>query len=178
MRARPAAAYGKPLLSAFQIVGRLGYCLFRMFWTGLTFLPTALPSSYPGSQIGAVGLSGLARALPPRRAGRPHDRRSVASTGLGFVLSLVSMMIAWRGATSIVLVLVLVLVAVLLLDIAIPAVNESQSVAPFVGRYNRARRLNTAFVVSSFVSGAIGSAISGTLWTWAAGPCLPSAVLF
>ncbi|WP_333783831.1 MFS transporter [Rhizobium etli] len=174
-RPRPRVAYRKLILSVFQIVGRylivqvtllvgaLAFSVFTLFWTGLTFLLSAPPYSYTVSQIGIVGIVGLAGALAARRVGRFHDRGwSVAVTGLALCLATASLLIAMVGAGSI----FLVLVAVLLLDVAIQAVNVlNQSRMLSVDPLSRSR-LNTAFVACNFIGGALGSALSGPLWSW------------
>lgn len=69
-------------------------------------------------------------------------------------------MIAALGATS----TILILVAVLLLDIAVQGTNLlSQTRLLSIDPAARSR-LNTAFVASNFVGGAIGSGITGILW--------------
>ncbi|EJT06203.1 major facilitator superfamily protein [Rhizobium sp. CCGE 510] len=172
---RPRVAYRKLILSVFQIVGRyrtvqvtlligaLAFSVFTLFWTGLTFLLSAPPYSYTVSQIGLVGLVGLAGALAARRVGRFHDRGwSVAVTGLALCLATASLVITTVGAGSI----IFVLLAVLLLDVAIQAVNVlNQSRILSVHPASRSR-LNTAFVACNFVGGALGSALSGPLWSW------------
>ncbi|WP_348630168.1 MFS transporter [Rhizobium sp. CIAT894] len=172
---RPRVAYRKLILSVFQIVGRyrtvqvtlligaLAFSVFTLFWTGLTFLLSAPPHSYSVAQIGLVGLVGLAGALAARRVGRFHDRGwSVTVTGLAICLATASLLVATVGAGCI----LMVLLAVLLLDVAIQAVNVlNQSRILSVDPASRSR-LNTAFVACNFVGGAVGSALSGPLWSW------------
>jgi NADP-dependent 3-hydroxy acid dehydrogenase YdfG len=64
------------------------------------------------------------------------------------------------GVTSI----VLVLVAVPLLNVSIPVVNVLNQTRLFSVDPNARSRLNTAFVVSNFIGGAIGSTLTGLLW--------------
>lgn len=172
-RPRTSVPYGVLLRSVFTVVARhrsaqatLGigatlFAVFSMFWTGLTFLLSSPPFNFSVSQIGLVGLVGLAGALAAQRAGRLHDRGwSVGATGATLALALVSVMIAALGATS----TILILVAVLLLDIAVQGTNLlSQTRLLSIDPAARSR-LNTAFVASNFVGGAIGSGITGILW--------------
>ncbi|MRH98221.1 MFS transporter [Agrobacterium tumefaciens] len=172
---RPRLAYRTLILSVFQIVakyrkvqitlliGAMAFSVFTLFWTGLTFLLSAPPYSYTVSQIGLVGLVGLVGALAARRVGKFHDRGwSIAASGLALCLAAASLLIAIAGADSI----LMVLLAVLLLDVAIQAVNVlNQSRILSVDPASRSR-LNTAFVASNFVGGAIGSALAGVVWSW------------
>jgi predicted MFS family arabinose efflux permease len=170
---RAAVPYGKLLKSVFAVVGQhrtvqvtlvLGattFSVFTMFWTGLTFLLSSAPYSYSASQIGLVGLAGLAGALGAQPAGRLHDRGwSVGATGAGLVLTLLSLGIAALGTTSI----VVVLIAVVLLDVAIQMVNVLNQTRLFSVDAKSRSRLNTAFVTSNFIGGAIGSTLAGLLW--------------
>ncbi len=170
---RPRVRYGALLMSVFQTVGRhrsvqvtlvLGataFCVFTLFWTGLTFLLSSPPYSYSVAQIGLVGLAGLAGALAARRAGMLHDRGwSVPATGAALGLTLVSLGIAGLGRTSI----ILVLVAVVLLDMAVQAVNVLNQTRLFTIDAGARSRLNTAFVTSNFIGGAVGSMLAGVLW--------------
>jgi len=170
---RQSIPYRSLLASVFFAVGRhravqatlaLGasaFCVFTMFWTGLTFLLSAPPFGYPLGQIGLVGLVGLAGALAARRVGALHDRGwSVRTTGAALVLALASLALALAGARSI----VAILAAVLLLDIAIQAVNVLNQTRLLAVDPAARSRLNTAFVAGNFMGGAIGSALAGALW--------------
>lgn len=171
--ARPAMSYASLLRSVFTavashravpvtlILGAATFGTFTLFWTALTFLLTAAPFSYSLSTIGLVGLAGLAGALIARRAGRLHDRGlSVPVTGAALALGTVSLVLAAVGQTSI----VVLLVAVVAFDIATQAslvLNQTRllSIDPAARS-----RMNTAFVTSNFIGGAIGSALAGVLW--------------
>lgn len=170
---RPAVPYGKLIGSVFAavhenrtvqitlILGSTVFAVFTMFWTGLTFLLSSPPFSYSATQIGLVGLVGLAGALAAQRAGQLHDRGwSVAATGAALALALISLVISLFGAASI----ILVLIAVVLIDVAIQAVNVLNQARLFAVNSNARSRLNTAFVTSNFIGGAIGSILAGVLW--------------
>ena len=137
------------------------FAVFTMFWTSLTFLLSAEPYGWSTTAIGAVGLVGLAGAVAAQRVGRLHDRGwSVPVTGGALVLVLVSLVVAGLGARSV----VGVLVAVLLLDVGVQAANVLNQTRLFAIDPAARSRLNTAFVTSNFVGGAIGSAVAGVLW--------------
>ena len=170
---RPSMSYPALLRSVFQAVGShravpvtliLGaatFGTFSLFWTAMTFLLSAPPFGYSVSAIGLVGLAGLAGALVARGAGRLHDRGlSVPVTGAALALALASLVLAWVGQTSI----VVLLVAILAFDIAAQAsliLNQTRllSINPAARS-----RMNTAFVTGNFIGGAVGSAVAGVLW--------------
>ena len=151
------------------VLGASAFSVFTMFWTGLTFLLSSSPFSYSVTQIGLVGLVGLAGALAVQRAGALHDRGwSVPATGAGLALALISLVLAGVGSASI----GLLLLAVLLLDVAIQAVNVLNQTRLFAVDASARSRLNTAFVTSNFIGGAIGSALAGLLWQLGGWPFL------
>ncbi|WP_132294385.1 MFS transporter [Marinobacterium mangrovicola] len=143
-------------------LGAMMFAVFTLFWTGLTFLLSSEPFNYSASQIGLVGLAGLTGAVAARRCGSLHDKGlSVPATGIFLLLLLVALIVADLGSESI----LLILVAVILLDVAIQGMNVlNQSRLMAVDSASRSR-LNTAFIVSNFAGGAIGSALAGLLWS-------------
>lgn len=149
-------------------LGATGFAGFTMFWTALTFLLSAPPYDYPVSVIGLFGLAGLAGALVAQRAGRLHDRGwSLPATGVAWALAVVAFALAGIGRHSI----VAVLVAIVLLDVAVQGLNILNQARLFEVSAAARSRLNTAFVTSNFVGGAIGSAGASVLWAvggWAA----------
>ena len=170
---RAAVPYPQLLLSVVHVVqrhrrvqitlviGATAFSVFSMFWTAITFLLSSPPFSYSVTQIGLVGLVGLAGALAARRAGILHDRGwSVQALGSALLLALVSIALAATGAGSI----IAILVTVLLLDVAIQAVNVLNQTRLLSIDPSARSRLNTAFVTSNFIGGAIGSALAGILW--------------
>lgn len=170
---RRHVSYGKLLRSVFAcvrayravqvtlLISGSVFAVFTMFWTGLTFLLSAPPFSYPASKIGLVGIAGLAGALGAQRAGRLHDRGwSVPATGGALVLAMGSLAVAALGAHSI----VAIIAAVVLLDVAIQTVNVLNQTRLFSVDPNARSRLNTALMTNNFIGGAIGSALASVLW--------------
>ena len=150
------------------LIGASAMCVFTMFWTGLTFLLSADPFSYPPTRIGLMGLVGLAGALTALRVGRLHDRGfSVPALGAALALALVSLAVSGLGAASV----IAIILAVVLLSVAIQSINvlcqtRMMSIAP-----DARSRMNTVFIVSNFIGGAVGSTLAGALWQaggWAA----------
>lgn len=171
--ARGKVAYPQLILSVFRavrthrtvqvtlVISSSVFAVFTMFWTALTFLLSSDPYDFSTSSIGLVGLVGLAGAVAAQRVGRLHDRGlSVPVTGGAIVLLLVSLVVAGIGAHSI----VVVLLAVLLLDVAVQAANVLNQTRLFSVDPAARSRLNTAFVTSNFIGGAIGSALASVLW--------------
>jgi predicted MFS family arabinose efflux permease len=170
---RERIPYGSLLGSVFLAVRRnrpvpvtlaisaIGFSVFTLFWTAITFLLSDAPYSYSVTQIGLVGLVGLAGAVAAQRAGRLHDRGwSVPVTGSAIAVAIASLVLAAVGQRSI----IAVLIAVLVLDIAIQAMNVLNQSRMFAVDPAARSRLNTAFVTINFIGGAIGSALASLLW--------------
>ncbi|MFF7309108.1 MFS transporter [Streptomyces sp. NPDC008137] len=171
---RAPVPYPRLLGSVFTTVAKHGavlpslaicaasFSVFSLFWTSLTYLLTAPPFSFSVSQIGLFGLAGLAGALAARRAGALHDRGwSVPATGIALTLLGLSLAAAWAGSNSVVTLIVVVIA----LDIAAQSILVLGQTRLFALPGSAHSRLNTAFVVSNFLGGALGSAITGLLWS-------------
>ena len=143
------------------VIGATGFAAFTMFWTALTFLLSGPPFNYGVSVIGLFGLAGLAGALAAQRAGRLHDRGwSLPATGAAWVLVLASFVVAAFGGRSVVVIILVVIV----IDVALQAVGILNQVRVFAVSHEARSRLNTAYVTSNFIGGAIGSAVASGLW--------------
>ena len=146
-----------------MVLGATGFATFTMFWTSLTFLLSAPPFSYPVSVIGLFGLAGPRRcdrgaargpSPRPRLVAPGHRRGLVAGPGR------VRRSRCFAGHSVVVL-----LVAIVLLDIAIQALNILNQTRVFAISQEARSRINTAFVTSNFIGGAIGSAAATILWS-------------
>ncbi|MBT0768611.1 MFS transporter [Kineosporia sp. J2-2] len=144
------------------VMGMIGFAVFTMFWTSLTFLLSAPPFSYPVSVIGLFGLAGLAGAVAAQRAGALHDRGwSLPAAGVAWALALVALVVAGTASTS----LIAIIVATFLLDAAVQTMNILNQTRIFAVSGQARSRLNTAFVTSNFIGGAVGSATAALLWS-------------
>jgi predicted MFS family arabinose efflux permease len=138
-----------------------GFATFTMFWTALTFLLSAPPFSYPVAVIGLFGLAGLAGAAAAQGAGRLHDRGwSLPATGIAWTFVLLSFIALSVGRSPI----AAILVAILLLDAAIQGLAILNQTRVLSVSHEARSRLNTAFVTSNFLGGAVGSAAATVLW--------------
>jgi predicted MFS family arabinose efflux permease len=177
---RPKVAYSDLILSVFSaarrspvvaptlLIGASVFGVFSLFWTALTFTLSAPPFSYSPGVVGLVGLAGVVGAMTSLRVGRLHDRgQSVGATGVFLALAVVAFVVSGLGARSI----VAILAGVVLLDVAVQGANVlNQTRLLSVDPASRSR-LNTAFVTSNFVGGAVGSVLASSVWSvggWAA----------
>jgi predicted MFS family arabinose efflux permease len=167
-------AYPALIASVFRAVARertvrwtlvlaaIGFAVFTLFWTALTFLLSGPPFTFPVSVIGLFGLAGLAGAAAAQRAGHLHDRGwSRPATGIGWALVLAAFVLAEVGRNSV----VLIVVAVVVLDVAVQGVAILNQTRLFALSHEARSRLNTAYVSGLFLGGAAGSAAATVLWS-------------
>lgn len=151
----------EPLLRWRAATVALSLAAFSALWTSLTLLLVRPPYGWSESSIGLFGLVGVVGALTATVAGRLADRGRVqAVTGTGTVLLAASWLALAAGAHS----LVWLLVGVVVLDLAHQSVlNSSQNVV-YALRPEARNRVNSAFMTSFFLGGAVGSALTSLVW--------------
>lgn len=127
---------------------------FSVFWTTISFVLTAAPFHYRQWQVGLFALAGAGGALIAPLAGRWADRGMVRPmTAAAFVTAAVAFGVAGVGRHS---VLALGAAAVLL-DMAVQTtLILGQHVVYQLDGGARAR-LNSAFMATFFIGGAVGS---------------------
>jgi predicted MFS family arabinose efflux permease len=144
-----------------MILGAIGFAIFTMFWTALTFLLSGPPYDFSTIVIGLFGIAGLVGSLAAQGGGRLHDRGwSVPATGATWALMLVAWLVAGFGQN----VIGLVIVAVLVLDAGVQGQNILNQSRVFTISREARSRLNTAYVTSNFIGGSIGSVGAALLW--------------
>ena len=135
--------------------------VFNIFWTSLTFLLSAEPFNYNTFQIWLVSLAGLVAAVAGIGIGKLQDKGlSVPALGVFIILSLVTMMGGFLFSDSI---LAIVLIAAVF-SIAVQGISVLSQARLFALSNEERSRLNTVFVVSNFLFGAVGSALASFLW--------------
>ncbi|WP_208657031.1 MFS transporter [Microbacterium laevaniformans] len=145
-------------------LGACGFASFTMFWTVMTFRLASRPFGLDVTQIGLVSLVGLVGALAAQQAGRLSDRGwSLPATVVAWTLALLSWGIAAASGAS----LVGLLAAVVLLDVAVQGQNLLNQVRLFEVAPDARSRVNTAFVFTNFVAGALGSALGSNVYALA-----------
>ncbi|MEV0718601.1 MFS transporter [Asanoa sp. NPDC050611] len=156
------------------LLGAIGFAVFAMFWTALTFRLSAPPFHYPPTVIGLFGLAGLAGVLAGQRGGRLHDRGwSLPATGAAWLLALLSFVVAGFSGNSV----VLLVVAIIALDVALQTGSLLNRARLFDVSHEARSRINTAFVVTNFIGGALGSAAATALWPAGGWPAITAAGL-
>jgi predicted MFS family arabinose efflux permease len=156
----------QPTLREASLIAAMLFGSFSAFWTTLIFFVEGAPYHYGSEIAGLFGLIGAAGALAAPLSGRLADRFSgKVVIGYAIVITLLSFVCFWLFGNQ----LWGLIVGVLLLDLGVQGgqiANQSRvySLVP------EARgRLNTVYMVSTFLFGAVGSALGSygwTLWRW------------
>ncbi|WP_433337447.1 MFS transporter [Spirillospora sp. CA-294931] len=175
LRSTVAMLRHEPLLRWRAGIAALSLASFSVLWTALTLLLVRPPYGWSESAIGLFGLVGVAGALTAMVAGRLADRGHVQIiTGAGTLLLVVSWLAVAAGSRS----LAWLLVGVIALDLAHQAVLNSNQNVVYALRPEARNRINSAFMTSFFVGGAVGSALTSVVWAHAGwtGVCVLGAV--
>ncbi|MFT3865502.1 MAG: MFS transporter [Solirubrobacterales bacterium] len=145
-----------------MVYGACGFAGFSLVWTTLSFLLSDPPFDFGEAKIGLFGLAGLAGAVAAMRLGRLHDRgRGRIATGVVLSAVLLSWPIFILGRHSV----PAILLGLLILDFGVQGQNVlSQGAIYALGRETTGR-VTTAYVISNFVGGAIGSAAGSIAWS-------------
>lgn len=161
LRSVPALVRHTPPLRARMVYGACGMAVFSVLWTALT-LHLAERFGYGEAVIGLFGLAGIAGALSAQGAGRLYDAgHSRAATG-GFwaaVLAGWGALLAGEGSVA------LIVLGIVVLDLGVQGQHIlNQSTIFGLGEEVRSR-VNTAYMASNFLWGAIGSGLAALAWT-------------
>lgn len=151
-----------PALRLSAIRGALVFASFSLFWTTLVFRLEQAPF-FAGSDVaGLFGLVGVVGALAATITGRITNK-----IGQNHIITAGAciMLVAWFifglcGATYAGLI-----VGIILLDMGIQAVNVSNQSLIFSSHREATNRINTAYMVTYFIGGAVGTWIGGIAWS-------------
>ena len=136
----------------------LAFATFNVIWTSLAFLLVASPYHYSEAVIGLFGLLGAAGALAASFSGRLADRgleRWVTGASLAIIVG--SMAVLILGSHR----LWALVVGIVLADLGIQAVHIQNQHLIFAIDPSARSRLNTGYMVTYFIGGALGSAATG-----------------
>lgn len=164
-------AQHRPLKWMLVANGLVFGVVFNLFWNAVTFLLSGEPFGFGSFQIGLVSLAGVAGAAGSVWVGKLQDRGVGAqATGVFIALSFLGMLVAFFAGGSV----VAVVAAAAVYSLGVQGAGTLNQVRVMSLDPSKSSRLNTVFVFNNFVCGAIGSALSGLIWTQAgwAGVCI------
>jgi predicted MFS family arabinose efflux permease len=155
-------AWTQPMLREAAIIGGMLFGAFSSFWATLVFFLGTPPYHYGARVAGLFGLVGAVGVLCAPWAGRLSDRRGPAFTvTLGILISLGSYVVfdlAGYGFWGLV-------VGVILLDLGVQAGHVANQTRIYALVPEARSRLNTVYMVTYFLGGALGSALGAYGWT-------------
>jgi predicted MFS family arabinose efflux permease len=151
----------EPLLRQRMALGVFQMACFTVLWTSIAFLLGGPPYDYGEGTIGLFGLAGMAGALVAPMAGRWADRGHGRVALTGFMLAaLVSWALIAVGGTS----LAALIAGIVLLDFGTQGAQISNQSTIYSLRPDAHSRLTTAYMVSRFVGGVMGSLLSASAY--------------
>ncbi|MGB3772657.1 MAG: MFS transporter [Rhodococcus sp. (in: high G+C Gram-positive bacteria)] len=162
-------------------LGALLMASFSLLWTGIAFLLAAPPYSYGDAVIGLFGIAGVAGALVAPIAGRMADRgHGARATTVCLVVLTASWIPLYLGAGSdAIRAIVVIVLGIVALDLGTQGAHIANQNVVFILDPPARNRLNTAYMVSYFGGGVVGSvtaSITYALGSWTA-VCVAGAVV-
>lgn len=149
------------LLRQVALVGAMSFGAYSIFWSTMAFFLNAAPLNYSSQVAGLFGLVGIAGAIAAIVAGRMADRKNPR------LISILGVMIS----TSSFLVFMLakyqlwgLILGVILLDLGVQTTQISNQAQIYSLPTKIHSRLNTVYMVSYFVGGAMGSYWGNYAW--------------
>ena len=151
----------EPLLRRRSVYGALVFAAFSVFWTTAAFLLSRPPYSFGQAVIGLFGLAGVAGALCASVAGRLADRGfSRLSTGAFLLAALLSFALLALGGH----LLIALILGVIVLDLGVQGTHITNQSEIYRLRPEARSRLTTAYMVTYFIGGSLGSATSAVVY--------------
>jgi predicted MFS family arabinose efflux permease len=154
----------EPILRESAVVGAMIFGVFSSIWATLIFLLSSPHFGMGAKEVGLFGLLGAAGAMAAPVVGRISDKKG-ARTGVAIGLSVLalSVLILWGSGSSI-----LGLIAgIFILDFGIQAAHIANQTRVFALREDARSRLNTVYMFSYFMGGALGSLVASFAWNTA-----------
>lgn len=151
----------EPQLRVAAIRGALCYACFSGFWTTLVFL-LRQPQYHAGSEAaGAFGLVGAFGALAASQMGRLSDKGNSRRLTTASILLLIISYVVFAFSTA---NIILLIAGVILMDMGVQATHISNQAVIFSLRPDARSRLNTVYMVTYFIGGALGTLIASQAW--------------
>jgi predicted MFS family arabinose efflux permease len=165
----------QPMLREAAIIGGMLFGAFSSFWATLVFFLGTPPYHYGARVAGLFGVVGAVGVLFAPWAGRLADRKGPAFTvTLGILISIGSYVVFDVAGYS----LWGLAAGVILLDLGVQGGHVANQTRIYALVPEARSRLNTVYMVTFFLGGALGSALGAygwTHWRWN-GVCAAGAV--
>ncbi len=137
------------------------YASFGAVWTSIGFMLAAPPHGLDDAEIGLFALFGVGGALGARGAGKLADRGWAHHVvGATLALTALSFLPLALGATS----LVALAIGLIVFDLGVQGTHISNQTIVYALRPEARSRLNSAYMTTYFVGGAVGSGLSAAVY--------------
>jgi predicted MFS family arabinose efflux permease len=150
------------VLRESAITGGMLFGAFSSFWSTLVFFLGTPPYHYGARVAGLFGLVGAVGVLAAPRAGRLSDRRGSAFTVAASISVAILAYLIFLGAGRTITGLVC---GVILMDLGCQAGHVANQTRIYTLVPEARSRLNTVYMVTYFLCGALGSALGGFGWS-------------
>lgn len=152
----------EPALRVVCLFGGLAFATFNVFWITLAFFLQASPYHFGSNIVGLFGIVGIVGAMAAPQVGRLADRtgKPRITIGLGLLTILLAFGIFWLLGLQ----LWGLIVGVILLDLGVQSLLISCQAIVQNLRPEARSRLNTIFMTTYFLGGALGSTLGSTAW--------------
>ncbi len=155
-------AMNQPVLREAAMIGGMLFGAFSSFWATLVFFVAAPPYHYGARVAGIFGLVGAMGVLFAPWAGRLSDRKGPAFTVTLAILTSIVSYVVFDAAGQRLWGLV---GGVILLDLGVQAGHVANQTRIYALAPEARSRLNTVYMVTYFLGGALGSALGAWSWT-------------
>jgi predicted MFS family arabinose efflux permease len=160
------------VLRSVCLLGGLTFAAFNVFWVTLAFFLRTPPYHFGSDIVGLFGIVGIVGAAAAPQVGRLADRtgKPRITIGLGLFIVLLAFAVFWLFGSA----LWGLIVGVILLDLGAQTTLISCQAIVQSLRPQARSRLNTIFMTTYFLGGAVGSTLGSYGWSLArwAGICM------
>lgn len=150
-----------PLLRTTSLIGALQFGLFSSFWTTLTFYLSGAPFHFHTDVIGLFGLVAIAGASLAPILGKKTDSGKTGTiryTAISILIGSIILLFLFP------LSIPAMVIAVLILDIGIQSLQVTNVALIYSLDDTSHSRINTIFMTSVFIGGALGTYIGLLCW--------------
>jgi predicted MFS family arabinose efflux permease len=152
----------QPVLREAALVGGMLFGAFSSFWATLVFLLATPPYHFGARVAGIFGLVGAVGVLAAPLAGRLTDRKGPELTvTLAILTAIASYAVFYAAGYSI----AGLIAGVILLDLGVQAGHVANQTRIYALIPEARSRLNTVYMVTYFLGGAVGSALGAYGWS-------------
>jgi predicted MFS family arabinose efflux permease len=152
-----------PALRQSAIMSGFAFGAFSAYWTTLVFYLGTPPHHYGAQMAGLLGLAGVAGALAAPVVGLLSDRGYPRlASGCALLIGMIAFGLLWTvGGTITGLA-----IGGIVLDLGTQANLVTNQTRVYRLIPEARNRINTVFMVTYFVGGALGTFLAGFAWSW------------